>query len=481
MSATQWVWPTRQLADSAADQSTAQLGDTTSGTPVAANTGSAGLATIHPGASGSATGQNLYGPVHRADGTIRPRMFADDPSGTNRASPGQVTSGAVSSGASQAAGSAADPTSGSHSPSNTQAKGTTDPTANFAIPGVVESLSRVSRQRHRQRPRKGSPARFLRARLARRYRARPELSLRPRRVRPPRVRSTPRGSAPVAAGTSAPATSPSSAALSNPVGPMSAATPQSGGSVLSANGGARECRELGNESAVQRFRGYPTASGLLPLHAVAGCDNILRFVSSTSNSRGKQPEPEQRSGYGSTVPDLAVAEPDQRAGRCRQHHHHDFEYKQSAFDHKRVECPLVEWNRCHRSSVRIAGELQPPTSCRRAGKSSSYKHAADCYVNWNCHGGFAPEYSRAPSSGSTRGARDLPQFAACLPARHSRFPDEPRFLDGRARRPPPPLAGHWRRAELGWRVSSGLGLPRGASQEEWGDGLAGDLAAPGVA
>ncbi len=116
----------------------------TQGTSQTADTGSAGQVTIHPDGSWVGTAKGRTGRIDPADGAIQSRMGAADPAETNRASAGQVSSRASGSGASQHAGAAADATSGSRFPSNTQGKSTTDTTA--PVPSLAPSSPTVSSQ-----------------------------------------------------------------------------------------------------------------------------------------------------------------------------------------------------------------------------------------------------------------------------------------------------------------------------------------------
>ncbi len=116
----------------------------TQGTSQTADTGWAGQVTIHPDGSWVGTAKGHTGRVDPADGAFQSRMRAADPAETNRASAGQVSSSASGSGASQPAGAAADATSGSRFPSNTQGKGATDAIA--PVPSLALSSPTVSSQ-----------------------------------------------------------------------------------------------------------------------------------------------------------------------------------------------------------------------------------------------------------------------------------------------------------------------------------------------
>ncbi len=132
---------------SASVQNSAHTGEATpetQGTSQTAETGSAGQVTIHPHEFGVGTGKGGTGRVNPADGAIQSRMRAADSAETNRAFAGHVSSIASGSGASQPAGAAADATSGSRSPSNTQGKGTTDTTA--PVPSLAPSSPTISSQ-----------------------------------------------------------------------------------------------------------------------------------------------------------------------------------------------------------------------------------------------------------------------------------------------------------------------------------------------
>src|SRR5208282_5047151 len=187
---------------SASDQGSAHTGEATSGaegTGQAANTGSVGQVTIHPDGSGAEVeaAKGSTGRVNPADGAIPSGIRAADSAEKNRATAGQASSSVGGSGASQAAGAVTDASSGSHSPSNTQGKGTTDTTA--PVPSLAPSSPTVSSQLNSA------------------------------------------GAAPIAAGAGTPAAgtpaaSSSSAAPSNSAGATaSAATPQSGGSTPPAS------------------------------------------------------------------------------------------------------------------------------------------------------------------------------------------------------------------------------------------------------
>ncbi len=132
---------------SASDQGSAHTGEApfeTQGTSQTADTGWAGQFTIHPDWFGVGTAKGRTGRVDPTDGAFQFRMHAADPAETNRASAGQVSSSASGSGAWQPAGAAADATSGSRFPSNTQGKGTTDTTA--PVPYLAPSSPTVSSQ-----------------------------------------------------------------------------------------------------------------------------------------------------------------------------------------------------------------------------------------------------------------------------------------------------------------------------------------------
>ena len=131
----------------ASDQGSAHTGEATfetQGTSQTADTGSAGQVTNHPDGSWVGTAKGRTGRIDPADGAIQSRMRAADPAETNRASAGQVSSSAGGSGASQPAGAAADATSGSRFPSNTQGKGATDAIA--PVPSLALSSPTVSSQ-----------------------------------------------------------------------------------------------------------------------------------------------------------------------------------------------------------------------------------------------------------------------------------------------------------------------------------------------
>src|SRR5271166_1535589 len=132
---------------SASDQGSAHTGEApfeTQGTSQTADTGWAGQFTIHPDWFGVGTAKGRTGRVDPTDGAFQFRMHAADPAETNRASAGQVSSSASGSGAWQPAGAAADTTSGSRFPSNTQGKGTTGTTA--PVPSLAPSSPTVSSQ-----------------------------------------------------------------------------------------------------------------------------------------------------------------------------------------------------------------------------------------------------------------------------------------------------------------------------------------------
>ncbi len=132
---------------SASDQGSAHTGEApfeTQGTSQTADTGWAGQFTIHPDWFGVGTAKGRTGRVDPTDGAFQFRMHVADPAETNRASAGQVSSSASGSGAWQPAGAAADATSGSRFPSNTQGKGTTDTTA--PVPYLAPSSPTVSSQ-----------------------------------------------------------------------------------------------------------------------------------------------------------------------------------------------------------------------------------------------------------------------------------------------------------------------------------------------
>ncbi len=137
------------VGGSASDQGSAHTGEATSGTQStgqAADTGWVGHVTNHPDWFGAEmeTAKGRNGWVNPADGANQFRMRADDPAGKNWATAGQVSFGAGGSGAWKAAGAVADASSGSHAPSNTQGKGTTDPTA--PVPSLAPSSPTLSSQ-----------------------------------------------------------------------------------------------------------------------------------------------------------------------------------------------------------------------------------------------------------------------------------------------------------------------------------------------
>ncbi len=202
----------------------------TQGTSQTADTGSAGQVTIHPDGSWVGTAKGRTGRIDPADGAIQSRMGAADPAETNRASAGQVSSRASGSGASQHAGAAADATSGSRFPSNTQGKSTTDTTA--PVPSLAPSSPTVSSQQVVTPPgQSGSVSSSQASQVV----SNPQgsASLAPSS---PTVSSqlNPAGAAQMPAGT--PGVSSSSALPSSSAGaPAGTATPQSGGSTPPAS------------------------------------------------------------------------------------------------------------------------------------------------------------------------------------------------------------------------------------------------------
>jgi hypothetical protein len=223
--------------------------------------------------------------INGADGSARLRIPAADPAGTDRATPGQLTSGAVSSGASHAAGSLADSTSGSHFSSNTRSKGTTDTTSQ--VPSQGPSIPNGAVQAAAAAPGQSSSVASSQA---------------------SQVLSSPQGTA-----ASIPSGLSPSGSL-NPVGAAptsSVAVPPTGasGSASSANAterfhapghhrgdcdfGWRRCK-----STAQHFRNSSSGSDLLPFHATGLNGNIFIFAGSTADSsdcgRGQQPQPKQR-------------------------------------------------------------------------------------------------------------------------------------------------------------------------------------------
>ncbi len=224
---------------SASDQGSAQSGEATSGTQgtgQAADTGSVGQVTIHPGGSGAEVeaAKGSTGRVNPAYGAIPSGMRAADPAEKNRAAAGQVSSSVGGSGASQAAGAVTDASSGSHSPSNTQGKGTTDTTA--PVPSLAPSSPTVSSQQAATPPGQSGSASSS---LANQAVWNPQgASSSPPSSPALSSQLNSAGAAPMAAGAGAatPAVSSSSAAPSNSAGATAAAaTLQAGGSTPPAS------------------------------------------------------------------------------------------------------------------------------------------------------------------------------------------------------------------------------------------------------
>ena len=200
--------------------------------------------------------------------------------------------------------------------------------------------------------------------------------------------------------------------------------------------GACGCGEPGSKSTFQQFRGHPIA----PAFLVECTGNCVNGVKSTGNTHSQQRELEQRSGCG-TVPDLSVAQPEQRAGRGRQY---GCDNEQSGLHHERHERPLNRWNLFQHPSVRIAGELQSATSLGRSGESNPGESRAGRDLHGPCHGDVAPEHSRAAGSGHAYGACDRFRSEACVRARRSRLLVGPRLFNRTARRRPVQQGGRWR-------------------------------------
>ena len=141
----------------------------------------------------------------------------------------------------------------------------------------------------------------------------------------------PAGAAQMPAGT--PGVSSSSALPSSSAGATAGtATPQSGGSTPPAS-------VAGPAGAASQGPNPPSNSSAVtqsPQPSSVDCTgNCVNGVKSTGNTHSQQRELEQRSGCG-TVPDLSVAEPEQRAGRGRQY---GCDNEQSGLHHERHRAP----------------------------------------------------------------------------------------------------------------------------------------------
>src|SRR5208282_435648 len=382
---------------SASDQGSAHTGEATSGaegTGQAANTGSVGQVTIHPDGSGAEVeaAKGSTGRVNPADGAIPSGIRAADPAEKNRATAGQASSSVGGSGASQAAGAVTDASSGSHSPSNTQGKGTTDTTA--PVPSLAPSSPTVSSQQAATPPGQSGLASSS---LANQAVSNPQgASSSPPSSPALSSQLNSAGAAPIAAGAGTPAAgtpaaSSSSAAPSNSAGATaSAATPQSGGSTPPASvagpvgAPSTGSNPLSNGSAVAQSPQSsspstvsiaPATASMLsippataPASAVAGSANSSG-VSSTDDHFAAQflisSSPSLTNmlgGAGSTV--VSTSSPVSTT-----------------------------------SALRIAGELRPAASLGRCGESNPGESRAGCDLHRPRHGYLASKHSRAANSG----------------------------------------------------------------------------------
>ena len=268
---------------SASDQASAHTGEATSGTQgtgQAADTGSVGQVTNHPGGSGAEmeTAKGRNGWVNPADGANQSRTRAADPAAKNRATAGQVSSSAGGSGASQAARAVADASSGYHAPSNTQGKGTTDPTA--PVPSLAASSPTVSSQQAATPPGQSGSASSS---LANQAISNPQGASSSSPSSPaPSSQLNSAAAAPIAAGAGTPAASSSSASPSNSAGATAvAAAPQSAGSTPPASVAgpagtpSTGSTPLSNGSAVAQSpqSSSPSAVSIAPATAGAGSAN----------------------------------------------------------------------------------------------------------------------------------------------------------------------------------------------------------------